>query len=275
MKKVSVIIPTYKTGDYIYQCIDSLEKQTLSKHDFEVLIILNGEKEPYYSKIKNYLETNNIDSKLFYTEVCGVSNARNIGLDNSQGENICFVDDDDWVSPYYLQNLHKLINSDCIAISNIIKYDEKKQNYTSSSYTSKLKFNKKVPVIKYRSYLSNCGAKMIPISMINEKRFNTNFQNSEDALFMFSISDKLKYFNISDKDSIYYIRRRSNSLSRVISISKSLINAINFVSALTNVYIHNLSKYSFILFLTRMVAPLKLVIHRIISKSKKDLKYDK
>ncbi len=264
MKKISVIIPTYKTGDYIYQCLDSLEKQTFPKQEFEVLIILNGEKEPYYSKIKNHLETKNIDSKLFYTDVCGVSNARNIGLDNSQGDNICFIDDDDWVSPSYLQNLYELIKPDCIAISNIAKYDEKKLNYTYSSYSSKLKFNKKVPVIKYRSYLSNCGAKMIPVRMIREKRFNTNFQNSEDALFMFCISDKLKYFNTSDRNTIYYIRLRSNSLSRVISIRKTIFNSLNFVLALTNIYIQNLSNYSFILFLTRLIAPLKLIIRKKI-----------
>ena len=40
--KLSVIIPSYKPGDYLWECLDSLCNQSLDGKDFEVLIVLNG-----------------------------------------------------------------------------------------------------------------------------------------------------------------------------------------------------------------------------------------
>ena len=34
--KISVIIPAYAPKDYLWECLDSLENQTLSKDEFEV-----------------------------------------------------------------------------------------------------------------------------------------------------------------------------------------------------------------------------------------------
>lgn len=42
--KISVIIPTYLPKDYLWECMDSLENQTLSKDEFEVILVLNGER---------------------------------------------------------------------------------------------------------------------------------------------------------------------------------------------------------------------------------------
>lgn len=56
--KISVIIPTYAPKDYLWECLGSLENQTLSKDEFEVILVLNGEREPYESLIrKNYQNT--------------------------------------------------------------------------------------------------------------------------------------------------------------------------------------------------------------------------
>lgn len=57
--KVSVIIPTYKPGKYIEQCLKSLYSQTLSHNEFEVIIVLNGDKEPFFSKINEFIVDNN------------------------------------------------------------------------------------------------------------------------------------------------------------------------------------------------------------------------
>ena len=53
--KISVIIPTYKPKEYLWECLDSLYNQTLSKQDFEVLLVLNGCDEPYKSNIRKYI----------------------------------------------------------------------------------------------------------------------------------------------------------------------------------------------------------------------------
>ena len=107
MKEISVIIPTYKPQDYLWQCLESLERQTVSKTLYEVVIILNGCKEPYYSNISNHLKDYTMDVRLLQTDEAGVSYARNIGIENAQGKYVTFVDDDDWVSLDYLSELYR------------------------------------------------------------------------------------------------------------------------------------------------------------------------
>lgn len=42
--------------------------------------------------------------RVFHKENGGVSSARNLGLDNAQGEWICFIDSDDWVEVDFLKD---------------------------------------------------------------------------------------------------------------------------------------------------------------------------
>src|SRR5690554_1613370 len=94
--KLSVIIPTYKPQNYILECIDSLQKQTLNKIFFEVIIVLNGDKEPYYTEVENYIKEHD-NFKIIHTATAGVSNARNIGIDTAKGSHVVFIDDDDFI----------------------------------------------------------------------------------------------------------------------------------------------------------------------------------
>ena len=97
MQEISVIVPTYKPDYYIWKCLNSIVSQNLDRRNYEVLIILNGDKEPFFTEIESYLKNNNLNNfHLIYTQEKGVSNARNIGLDRAKGDYICFVDDDDF-----------------------------------------------------------------------------------------------------------------------------------------------------------------------------------
>ena len=62
--KISVIIPTYTPKDYLWECLGSLENQTLSKDEFEVILVLNGEREPYESLIRKKLPEYSFTSTL-------------------------------------------------------------------------------------------------------------------------------------------------------------------------------------------------------------------
>lgn len=79
--KISVIIPTYAPKDYLWECLGSLENQTLSKDEFEVILVLNGEREPYESLIRKKLPEYSFASTLLYSTPNGVSRARNLGME--------------------------------------------------------------------------------------------------------------------------------------------------------------------------------------------------
>src|SRR5690554_2104952 len=92
-KRVSVLMPTYKPGQYLERCLKSLDAQSLSKLDFKVYIALNGLRGEFESFILDVLRACSFEYEFFYLEQAGVSHARNFLIDNSDEEFIVFVDD--------------------------------------------------------------------------------------------------------------------------------------------------------------------------------------
>lgn len=58
MPKVSIIIPVYNVEKYLYQCLESVEKQTLK--DIEVIVVDDGSPDESY---KVYQEFEKRDSR--------------------------------------------------------------------------------------------------------------------------------------------------------------------------------------------------------------------
>ena len=262
--QISVIIPTYKPQKYIWDCLHSLAIQTLSPENYEILIILNGCKEPYYSNIlvyiKSYLSTHNI--RLLHTDISGVSNARNIGLDNAQGEYIAFIDDDDYVSPTYLEALLAKASRNTIALTNTIAFSADNpyiDYYLAQAYKHYAPMGKQ-PFYKPRSYMAGPCMKLIHRDIISDIRFNTQFKNGEDSLFMFCISPNMQYVNFTNKEVFYYRRYRLNSASMGRRISEKIHNAQKLCCAYSCIYWHKPWAYHFTFYLTRMLGSIKTII---------------
>src|SRR5690554_6080123 len=126
---LSIIIPTYKTGEYFRETINSIICQNLSNYKVEIIIILNGEREPYFDFICNV--TGSLPScKVVYTQIKGVSNARNIGIKESQGKYLLFLDDDDLLSDNYLSTVFSNIkNESTLYISNLLCFKDGEKEY--------------------------------------------------------------------------------------------------------------------------------------------------
>ena len=111
---LTVIIPTYNPKEYLLDCLDSIEKQSLYKDKIQVIIVLNGEKEPYWSKIEEHLKSYTFNSTLLYSKAKGVAQARNIGIEAVKSRYITFIDDDDWISSCYLEEMLAQAENDAI-----------------------------------------------------------------------------------------------------------------------------------------------------------------
>lgn len=99
---ISCIVPVYKVESFLAKCIDSLLNQTYQ--DFELILIDDGSPDRCGQICEEYaLKDNRI--KVFHLENGGVSKARNYGLLKASGEWITFVDGDDYVMPFFLENL--------------------------------------------------------------------------------------------------------------------------------------------------------------------------
>jgi glycosyltransferase involved in cell wall biosynthesis len=100
MPKISIIIPVYNAENYLEECLLSISQQTFG--DFEILAINDGSTDRSLEILKKYQEKEP-RLQVISQENKGVSAARNLGLENAQGEYITFVDADDWLHPETLE----------------------------------------------------------------------------------------------------------------------------------------------------------------------------
>lgn len=267
--KISVIIPTYKPQEYIWQCLDSLSKQTFSHSFFEIIIVLNGCCEPWKTELESYISTNmsSLNVKLVQIDQGGVSNARNLAIDMAEGEYVTFIDDDDYVSPRYLEGLYELASEDTISLCYPFAFNDEEQEKQLNYYKMTLQYDKvycdaKLPYQKARKFFSGPCMKLIPRSLIADRRFDVNFKNGEDSLFMFLISDEFKYVRFAQKDVCYYRRMRENSAyTRKRSVMDKFINACSLIRAFSKIYFKRMRSYDFAFYFTRVLGACRSVLN--------------
>ena len=255
--KISVIIPTYKPAEYIWECLDSLEKQTLPKNDFEVILVLNGCKEPYNTQIKEYIDKNNVQYNYIQADQGGVSNARNIALNQAKGEYITFIDDDDIVSPKYLEGLWEKSSKEIIVLSLSYRFSENISacwSYAITEVYNSLR-NKVSPFYKARRYFSGPCMKLFHRDIIGQRRFDKRYKIGEDSVFMFLISDRFRSVCTTSSDAIYYRRiRKGSTMMEKGDWKCRTTNAMSQIVEYIKIYSKSILKYNFLLCASRVLA---------------------
>lgn len=111
MPLVSVVVPVYNAEEYIARCVESILTQTYDK--LELILVDDGSPDGSGGICDEYaLKDKRI--RVIHTINCGVSHARNTGLDNATGKYIVFVDSDDWVEPEHLELLLPVNNESLV-----------------------------------------------------------------------------------------------------------------------------------------------------------------
>lgn len=146
MVKISVIIITYNMGHLIEFALNSLRNQTY-KH-FEVIVVDNYSTDNTEKIIKAYP-----DLSLKYLKIHNngiISKSRNLGVNNSCGEWVAFLDADDYWDETKLEKISQIINScasDCVAISH--------------GYVLKNVKNNKIQIVHKKNDLNNLTRDLI------------------------------------------------------------------------------------------------------------------
>ena len=265
--RISVIIPTYRPQSYIWECLDSLCGQTLDKSQFEVIVVLNGCCDPWLTDINRYIEQqmDKMNVRLVHTEEAGVSHARNMGIEMATGEYIAFIDDDDYVSPSYLEELLKSASETNITLSDSVAFNDKEMHVNSVFEQSFMLLHNKgmMPYQKARKFFSVCWIKLIHRDMIGDRRFDTRFRNNEDSLFMFLLSNRFQTVSFTSPKAVYYRRLRPNA-AHYISLGETCRNALKLVCAYSAIYWKHTREYSFRFYTTRLLGAVHQIIDAII-----------
>ena len=113
---ISVIIPVYNAEQFLRQCMESVCKQ--SNPDLEIIAINDGSTDGSLAILKEY-EKQDPRVRVISTVNKGISQARNTGIDEANGEWIAFVDSDDWLD---LNALHLAYKAACEDKADIVMW---------------------------------------------------------------------------------------------------------------------------------------------------------
>ncbi len=103
MVKVSVVVPVYNADQYLKQCLDSIQRQTLK--DIEIIIIDDGSTDGSAFICRQYLADRRFS--YYYKENEGLAAARADGIERASGEYIGFIDSDDWIEPDMYEKMYE------------------------------------------------------------------------------------------------------------------------------------------------------------------------
>lgn len=268
MIDISVIIPTYKPKDYIFECLTSFINQSFPFERFEIILVLNGCKEPYESDIKRFISKQMHQMNVIYvqTDQGGVSYARNFALDIAKGEYITFVDDDDYVSEGYLMELFSKASKSTISLARPIAFNDLTKDIDKNYSIEREFFRCSSSGIQFfykpKKFFSGPCMKLIHKNIIGNRRFDVNFKNGEDSLFMFLISDRMKYVDFTSAQAIYYRRIRLNSaISNNHCFFYRLKNSSRMIKEYIKIYCSNYINYNEWFLFTRILGALRSIVN--------------
>lgn len=247
MCDISIIVPVYNGEKYIEKCLESLTNQTLK--NIEIICVNDGSTDSTLSILEKYSNKDN-RVKVMSIENNGQGHARNIALNESNGEYISFVDADDWIEKQTYELLYDKAKSDDLDLIffQMINYMD-----TSGKLVETDLYNHKCfddNNITETSVFNNNDTQQFlfeipvcPVSKIYKKDFlnSNNLRFPEGMLFEDNSFFYEAYFKCERagfiKKHFYYRRRHDDSVTQTFDVRKyDIIKAANDI---LDVFIQN------------------------------------
>ena len=217
---ISAIIPTYKGEKYISTLLDSLINQTSDPELYEVIVIINGERDSTEDIIQKYKNEHPEFNFIITDSEKGVSNARNKGIGLVSRKYTIYIDDDDYISYNYFETLYKYVKPNRIVIGTYLDVDENTKEVRNSYLTPPLLENSGVIDNPYETMIDILVIttdKLIPTEFVKNSSFNPELTNGVDISYYANLYPVYDFeFFVVDKseEANYYRLWREGSISR-------------------------------------------------------------
>jgi len=123
-KKVSIIVPIYNAEETLDRCIKSLINQTYK--NIEIILINDGSTDNSYKICEKYKKKDKRIS-FFSKKNTGVSDTRNYGYKNSNGDYIMFADADDYMETNMVDKMLSVLEKEKASLTCCIYFDNNKE----------------------------------------------------------------------------------------------------------------------------------------------------
>lgn len=215
---ISVIVPCYNAEKDIDKLLSSLKKQTYK--NLQIILVNDRSSDKTYQILLEKIRKDSRFVILNSREPHGVSCARNAGIDYAQGEFITFIDSDDILSPYHIENLFVGIKqtgadiSICAynklshkAVYEKINFNKRQAKYITYNKTSALEY-----LLAQSHFEYSVWNKMYSAKIFKEKgvRFMEGCRYNEDTLFNYRCFKECEKVVFTNYKTYYYVKSRGS-----------------------------------------------------------------
>lgn len=235
---ISVIVPVFQVEDYLDQCLNSIENQSIE--NIEIICSYTTSTDKSLAILKEHTKKDN-RVKIVYRDDGGLGGARNYGLKFAKGEYVLFVDSDDWlesnmcevlwnlaiknsadmvICPFFSENCDTGLHEEDAWGSNLpfpAKYEQKVFSYKDLSEKEIVWEN--APVTAWN--------KLYHMGFIrkNELRFEENCRYEDNAFYYKALilADRISF----TQEKLYHYRiNRRGSLQNSSSLNQNVFDSI-------------------------------------------------
>ena len=212
--KVSIVVPVYNAEDTIERALDSLRHQTLK--EIEIICVDDGSTDNTPKILAKYAAFDK-RIKVIRQKNAFVGMARNRGMKEAKGEFIGFMDNDDWVSLDYFEELYKIAQEEQTKIAEtqailavISEYYPHANRKTIRGFKENAE-NKQIADTSFftgfsEDFLGHVWDKIYKRSFLEENniKFTPYRTIYEDSYFAFQIYMTSEPISVTEKGEYYY-----------------------------------------------------------------------
>ncbi len=219
MKKISVIVPVYNVEKYLEKSIDSIMNQTYK--DLEIILVDDGSSDGSSVICDAYAQR---DKRItvIHKQNGGVSSARNIGINTSQGHYLSFVDPDDIIDLDMMQTLYNSLTEKGgdIATCDIqpFKEGETPDKDLAKNVVQVFSGKEALKEMLYQRHIVNgpC-AKLYKKELFKGIRFLESITIAEDLEINYQLFIKAKKVIVNSSKDYYYLQRSGSAMHSTFS----------------------------------------------------------
>lgn len=217
-EKISVIVPVYNVEQYLERCIDSIINQTYK--NLEIILVNDGSTDNS-GQLCDELAKKDGRIRVIHKKNGGLSDARNVGVDEAKAELIGFIDSDDYIDEdmyELLINNLKAANADLSMCGHYDVYNNVLEAQVVDKKTWELSPQEAIKMVMEAKILSVTAVnKLYKKSLFSEIKFEIG-KIAEDAFIMIKLLDKCNKIVATNEKKYYYVHRENSITTQKFSL---------------------------------------------------------
>lgn len=226
INKFSVVCPLFNFETFIDQLCDTIIAQDI--HIFETIFVDDGSTDQTINKLKKYeikFKNKKIQMKIISINHSGPGYARNVGIDNTSGNWIAFLDADDTWKKDKLSKVNQIINENK-KINTILHYEYffiNNEAHGVLSHGNKFTNYDNLSKSLYINNFFSTSAIVINKELLKNNKFDISLPNAQDFDLWLKLSDKINLHIIKYPLGTYNLNKKSISSKSYLKRIKSLL----------------------------------------------------